>query len=76
MKLVPSKLVSERDSIRRHFADGELTSNLAGVAVAADIDQSVGVADGVKTIEHRHEHPMIPKPSVKDHNLRRAVAYR
>jgi hypothetical protein len=43
-------LVSERDCIRGHFADGELTSKLAGVAVAADIDESVGVVDGIKTL--------------------------
>jgi len=73
MKLVPAKLVSERDRIRCHFADCELTSNLAGVAVAADIEESAGMADGVKSVEHRRENPMIPRPAVTDHNLRRTI---
>ncbi len=76
MKLVPSELVGERDRIRRHFADSELTGNLARVAVPADIDEGVGAAGVVESLEHRREHAVIPKPSVNDHNSCRATAYR
>jgi len=46
---VPSELVGERDRIRRHFADSELTGNLARVAVPADIDEGVGAAGVVES---------------------------
>jgi hypothetical protein len=44
MKFAPSELVGERDRVRRHFADGVFSGNVSGVAVSADIDESVGVA--------------------------------
>ena len=76
MKLVPAELVGERDRIRRYFADAVLAGNIARVAVTADIDEGVGEAVGIEAVEDRCEHPVIPEPSVNDHDLGRAAAYR
>ena len=74
MKLVPSERVGERNRIGGYFADGVGAGNVAGVAVAADIDEGVGVARGIEAIEDRREHTVIPEPAVYDHDLCRAVA--
>src|SRR5206468_2576102 len=74
MKFLPSKLVGECDGIRGHFANRILAGNAARVAVAADVDESEGVAVGVQAVENRCEHPMVPEPSVNDHDFCRAIA--
>src|SRR5882757_6211339 len=76
MKFPPFKLVSERDGIGRHFANGKTAGNIPRVAVAADIGEDECVAVGIEAVENRSEHPVIPEPSVNDHDLGRAVAYR
>src|SRR6202521_1392657 len=76
MKFAPSELVGERDRVRRHFADGVFSGNVTGDAVSADIDESVGVPDGVEAVEDRRKHSMTPEPAVNDDDLSRAVADR
>ena len=76
MKVAPPELVGDRDRIRRNFADAVIAGDVARVAVTADIDEGIGVAIGIKAVENRRENPVILEPSVNDHDLGRAMAYR
>jgi hypothetical protein len=76
MKLAPPELVGKRDRIRCHFPDAVFAGKVARVAVTADIDEGVGAAVGIEAVEDRREHPVIPEPSVNDHDLCRAIANR
>jgi hypothetical protein len=76
MKLASPELVGKRDRIRRYFADAVLAGKVARVTVTADIDKGECVATGIDAVENRREHPVIPEPSVNDHDFYRTTAYR